>query len=346
MSFSLDTIIRNNIKQMKPYSSARDEFKGDADVYLDANENPFENGYNRYPDPLQIKVKERLAAIKNTKVENIILGNGSDEIIDLLIRACCEPGKDAILLAEPTYGMYGVCAQVNNVSVKKISLTKEFQLDWNAILQVDFSTIKITFICSPNNPSGNLFKKEDVISLIKQSKGIVVVDEAYIDFANDEGFLPMLNQFPNLVIMQTFSKAWGMAGLRLGIGYASTELITILNKIKYPYNINTFTQNFALQQLSQVENIRKQVNEILTEREKLKLDLVNLPSVLNIYPSDANFLLVKVNDARKMYLRLQQQGIIVRDRSNVILCDDCLRITIGTVDENKKLIEAIKDFSL
>jgi len=346
MSFSLDTIIRNNIKQMKPYSSARDEFKGEADVYLDANENPFENGYNRYPDPLQIKVKERLAAIKNTKVENIILGNGSDEIIDLLIRACCEPGKDAILLAEPTYGMYGVCAQVNNVIVKKISLTKEFQLDWNAIHQVDFSNIKITFICSPNNPSGNLFKKEDVISLIKQSKGIVVVDEAYIDFANDEGFLPTLNQFPNLVIMQTFSKAWGMAGLRLGIGYASTELITILNKIKYPYNINTFTQNFALQQLSQVENIRKQVNEILTEREKLKLDLVNLPSVLNIYPSDANFLLVKVNDARKMYLRLQQQGIIVRDRSNVILCDDCLRITIGTVDENKKLIEAIKDFSL
>ncbi|MCZ8354545.1 MAG: histidinol-phosphate transaminase [Cyclobacteriaceae bacterium] len=346
MSFSLDTIIRNNIKQMKPYSSARDEFKGEADVYLDANENPFENGYNRYPDPLQIKVKERLAAIKNTKVENIILGNGSDEIIDLLIRACCEPGKDAILLAEPTYGMYGVCAQVNNVAVKKISLTKEFQLDWNAILQVDFSTIKITFICSPNNPSGNLFKKEDVISLIKQSKGIVVVDEAYIDFANDEGFLPMLNQFPNLVVMQTFSKAWGMAGLRLGIGYASTELITVLNKIKYPYNINTFTQNFALQQLSQVENIRKQVNEILTEREKLKLDLVNLPSVLNIYPSDANFLLVKVNDARKMYLRLQQQGIIVRDRSNVILCDDCLRITIGTVDENKKLIEAIQHFSL
>ena len=346
MSFSLDTIIRANIKQMKPYSSARDEFNGDADVYLDANENPFENGYNRYPDPLQIKVKERLAAIKNTKVENIILGNGSDEIIDLLIRACCEPGKDAILLAEPTYGMYGVCAQVNNVAVKKISLTKEFQLDWNAIHQVDFANIKITFICSPNNPSGNLLKKEDVISLIKQSKGIVVVDEAYIDFANDEGFLPMLNQFPNLVIMQTFSKAWGMAGLRLGIGYASTELITILNKIKYPYNINTFTQNFALQQLSQVENIRKQVNEILTEREKLKLDLVNLPSVLNIYPSDANFLLVKVNDARKMYLRLQQQGIIVRDRSNVILCDDCLRITIGTVDENKKLIEAIKDFSL
>ncbi|MCE2732117.1 MAG: histidinol-phosphate transaminase [Chryseotalea sp.] len=346
MSFSLDNIIRTNIKQMKPYSSARDEFKGEADVYLDANENPFENGYNRYPDPLQIKVKERLAAIKNTKVENIILGNGSDEIIDLLIRACCEPGKDAILLAEPTYGMYNVCAQVNNVTVKKISLTKEFQLDWNALHEVDLSNVKITFICSPNNPSGNLLNKEDIVSWIKQSPGIVVVDEAYIDFANDEGFLPMLNQFPNLVVMQTFSKAWGMAGLRLGIGYASTELITILNKIKYPYNINAFTQSFALQQLNRYENIRKQVNEILTEREKLTLALAKLSSVLNIYPSDANFLLVKVKEARKMYLRLQQQGIVVRDRSNVLLCDDCLRITIGTVDENKKLIEAIKDFSL
>jgi histidinol-phosphate aminotransferase len=344
MSFSLDNIIRANIKQMKPYSSARDEFKGEADVYLDANENPFENGYNRYPDPLQIKVKEQLAEIKNTKIENIILGNGSDEIIDLLIRACCEPAKDAILLAEPTYGMYSVCAQVNNVEIKKVKLTDNFELDTEEIFKCDLSNVKIIFICSPNNPSGNLLKKENILSLLKNTNALVVVDEAYIDFANDEGFLPLLNQYHNLVVMQTFSKAWSMAGLRLGIGYASAELIAILNKIKYPYNINSYTQAFALQQLNQYNTIRKQVEEILTEREKVKLALTTLSSVQHVFPSDANFLLVKVNEARKMYLSLQQQGIIVRDRSNVILCDDCLRITIGTPEENIKLIKAISMF--
>nr|MCU0383464.1 aminotransferase class I/II-fold pyridoxal phosphate-dependent enzyme [Cyclobacteriaceae bacterium] len=225
-------------------------------------------------------------------------------------------------------------------------LTENFELDTEEIFKCDLSNVKIIFICSPNNPSGNLLKKENILSLLEITKALVVVDEAYIDFANDEGFVPLLNQYPNLVVMQTFSKAWSMAGLRLGIGYASAELIAILNKIKYPYNINAFTQTFALQQLNQYNTIRKQVEEILTEREKVKLALTTLSSVQHVFPSDANFLLVKVNEARKMYLRLQQQGIIVRDRSNVLLCDDCLRITIGTPTENKKLIEAIQNLYL
>jgi len=339
---NLQSLLRENIKQLQPYSTARDEFKGIAHVYLDANENPFPTAYNRYPDPHQKKLKEQLSKLKNTPPERIFLGNGSDEAIDLIIRAFCEPGKDSILITEPTYGMYGVCAGINGVSIKRTTLDTNFDLDLPAVNRLIDGSVKIIFLCSPNNPTGNLISKERIIQLMTTFNGIVVVDEAYIDFANDEGLLPSLALFPNLIILQTFSKAWGLAGLRLGMAFADMEIILVLSKIKYPYNISTLTQEVALKKLSEVEERDKQVAIILQERLVLEQHLSALPLVQRVYPSDANFILVKMTGARKIYEQLITQSIIVRDRSRVVLCDDCLRITVGTPEENQKLIKTLK----
>jgi histidinol-phosphate aminotransferase len=339
---NIQSLIRENIKNLKPYSTARDEFQGTAEVYLDANENPFPTAYNRYPDPLQKKVKQRINALKGIAPAKIFLGNGSDEPIDLIIRAFCEPGRDAILITEPTYGMYAVCAGINNVTVKRVTLNSNFDLNVPAIKQALDSSIKIIFLCSPNNPSGNLLSKEKITELITSIDCLVVIDEAYIDFANDSGFLPSLNQYPNLIVLQTFSKAWGLAGLRLGMAFASEEIISVLNKIKYPYNINVLTQQVALEKLSSIEEKNKQVRAILDQRTFLIQELQTLSIVLHIYPTDANFVLVKMKDAHYVYNQLIKHGIIVRNRSTVTLCADCLRITVGTTEENKKLIETLK----
>jgi histidinol-phosphate aminotransferase len=338
----IQSLLRENIKTLKPYSTARDEFKGTAEVYLDANENPFPTTYNRYPDPLQKKVKQRISELKGIEQEKIFLGNGSDEPIDLIIRAFCEPGKDSILITEPTYGMYAVCAEINNIPVKRITLDLNFDLDLEAVKQALDSSVKVIFLCSPNNPSGNLLSKEKIIELITTINSIVVVDEAYIDFADDEGFLPVLDQYPNLIVLQTFSKAWGLAGLRLGMAFASEEIIMVLNKIKYPYNINILTQQVALEKLSTAEEKNKQVDSILQQRSALIQQLQTLPMVQHVHPTDANFVLVKMKGARNIYNQLIERSIIVRDRSTVVLCADCLRITVGTPEENKKLIETLK----
>ncbi len=340
----LQSLLRENIKTLKPYSTARDEFKGTADVYLDANENPFSSAYNRYPDPLQKKLKERIGELKSISASQIFLGNGSDEAIDLIIRAFCEPGKDSILITEPTYGMYAVCAGINNVPIKKVTLTEGFDLDLESIKKKLDDTVKIIFLCSPNNPSGNLLSENKITYLLKSFEGIVVVDEAYIDFANTSGFLPALSSYPNLIILQTLSKAWGLAGLRLGMAFAPTEIINVLNKIKYPYNINSITQQVVLEKLTSVVTKNQQVKEILEQRNKLVQELNNLSVVLKIYPSDANFILVKMTQAKNIYEYLTSQSIIVRDRSSVTLCANCLRITVGKEIENKKLVEALNKF--
>lgn len=328
---------------MKPYSSARDEFTGVADVYLDANENPYPSSYNRYPDPLQKKVKEALAPLKGTSPENIFLGNGSDEAIDLLIRSFCEPHQDSILILEPTYGMYTVCANVNAVSVQSVSLTKSFDIDLESTLKAILPTTKIIFACSPNNPSGNLLNRESILQLLEQFSGLVVVDEAYIDFSESESFTSLLNKFENLVILQTFSKAWGLAGLRLGMCYASSDIINILNKVKYPYNINIQTQTLALEALGKSSRKDIEVKQLIRERKKLADSLSALPLVKKVFNSDANFLLVQVEDAKVVYHYLTQKGIIVRDRSSILQCENCLRITIGTPEENQRLLESLKE---
>lgn len=346
MKLEIDSLVRKNISKLKPYSSARDEFQApsmeDSLIYLDANENPFNSDYNRYPDPHQRALKNKIAEIKGLTPRQIFLGNGSDEAIDLLIRAFCEPGIDNVIIPQPTYGMYSVCAAINNVEVKQVSLTSDFEIDSTVIQQSWDLRSKILFLCSPNNPSGNLLNKEAIKSLLLQFQGLVVVDEAYIDFTEDHGFAPLLNEFNNLVILQTLSKAWGLAGLRLGMCFANPEVITILNKIKPPYNINTVTQLVALRQLDKKNQKTTWVKEIVAEREKLKKELLQLMVVEKVFPSDANFLLVRMSGAIDVYDQLVSQGIIVRDRSNVILCDRCLRITVGTPGENNQLIDAIK----
>lgn len=341
-NFELNKLVRKNILALKPYSSARDEFKGEAEVYLDANENPYPSGFNRYPDPLQWKVKELLARQKEINAEQIFLGNGSDEAIDLLIRVFCEPNQDSVMITEPTYGMYRVCANINAVAIQNVLLTKDYQLDIEGILKTVTPNTKIIFLCSPNNPTGNLLKLEDIYSVLNNFSGLVVVDEAYIDFAGDVSLIKELKNYPNLVILQTFSKAWGLAGLRLGMCFASEAIIALLNKVKYPYNVNIKTQELAIEALLQTDKKNKAVTEILSERDKLILELEQIPFVKKIYPSDANFVLVAMNDAPAIYQKLMQQGIIVRDRSTVVLCESSLRITIGTPTENKKLINTLK----
>ncbi len=336
---NLEKLVRKNILELKPYSSARDEFVGDAEIFLDANENPFPSPYNRYPDPLQRELKIELSKIKNIDPTQIFLGNGSDEPIDLLIRAFCEPNMDSILITPPTYGMYKVCADINAVNVQVASLTADFQLDLKSINSTIDGTTKIIFLCSPNNPSGNLLNEEDIKKIITTFNGLVVLDEAYIDFSSFAGFSQHINQYPNLVILQTLSKAWGLAGLRLGMCFASTEIIGVLNKIKYPYNLNVSTQSLVLEKLKHEDGIKQNVKTILEEREKLRAELSRFAFVKKILPSDANFLLVKMTDAKAIYNRMMQKGIVLRDRSSVTLCENCLRITIGTPEENKALLE-------
>lgn len=342
--FDLEKIIRPNIKQMKPYSSARDEYKGQEGVFLDANENPFNNPYNRYPDPLQNDLKEKLAGIKKVDPSQIFLGNGSDEAIDLLIRAFCEPGKDSVLSLNPSYGMYQVAADTNAVEFRTVTLNPDFTLDINKLKATIDSTVKLIFICSPNNPSGNQFHKEDIISILTDLNGLVVVDEAYIDFSSGSSFLSELNEYCNLVVLQTFSKAWGLAGIRLGIAYASKEIIAILNKIKYPYNVNVLTQKVALEALHNLKTKEKWVNTILLQKEFLIQKLRNLKVVEHIYPSEANFILVKVKKSGELFNFLINKQIITRNRSKVALCEGCIRITVGTEMENRILVETISEF--
>lgn len=335
-------LVRKNIQKLTPYSSARSEFKGTAEVFLDANENPFDTGYNRYPDPLQLKLKAKIAALKGVPIENIFLGNGSDEAIDLLIRIFCEPSKDHILTLPPTYGMYKVSAAISDIEIKTVPLNKQFQPRVNRILKAANAHSKILFLCSPNNPTGNSFDFKRMKRLLEGFKGIVVVDEAYIDFAEQASCTTLLKKYPNLVVMQTFSKAWGLAGIRLGMAFASKEIIGYFNKVKPPYNVNQLTQEAAMRSLNKGKKQQKWLKMILDERAVLQKELKKLPYVQKVYPTDANFILVKMDNPNEMYKYLVKQKIIVRNRSTVLLCDGCLRITVGTKEENKRLLAALK----
>lgn len=350
MKFELDKLVRNNIKRMTPYSSARHEFAGEAAIFLDANENsfgsPLQQNYNRYPDPLQQKLKEKISTIKGVPVQNIFLGNGSDEAIDLLFRIFCEPVKDNVIILPPTYGMYEVCAEVNDVKVKKVPLLPDFQLNLEAIEQSIDPNTKIIFVCSPNNPTGNSINRNDIEILLNNFNGLVIIDEAYINYARQKTLIPELTEYPNLVILQTLSKAWGLAGLRLGMAFAGQPVIDYMNKVKYPYNINTATQQLALEALNNISSVNNWTRTTAEQREWLINQLTNLKFVNKIYPSDANFILVKMENAKSAYDYLTGKGIIVRDRSKIILCDECLRITIGTPDENNQLIDALKTYSV
>lgn len=341
---AVENLVRPNIQKLTPYSSARSEFKGIADIFLDANENPFETGYNRYPDPLQRAVKNRISTLKGIPAENIFLGNGSDEVIDLLIRIFCEPREDHILILPPTYGMYQVSAGIADVAIREIPLTEDFQPKPGEILAAANTKSKILFLCSPNNPTGNSFDSALVKRILEEFSGIVVVDEAYIDFSEQDSFIQLIAEYPNLVVMQTFSKAWGLAGIRLGMGFASEEIVALFNKVKPPYNINQLTQQAALEALQNEQQQQAWVDEILEERSKLEKALDQLSFVQYIYPSDANFILVKMDDPVAVYDYLIAEGIIVRNRSKVLMCEGCLRITIGTLAENKNLIAALEKY--
>jgi len=342
---NLDNLIRENVKKMKPYSSARDEFENFTQkmVYLDANENPFSNGFNRYPDPQQKDLKAEIAAIKDVYTENVLLGNGSDEVLDLVFRAFCEPNKDNVITLPPTYGMYDVLANINAIENREILLNNDFQPNVDAILNAVDNNTKIIFLCSPNNPTGNSFSDESILTLLKNFNGLVIVDEAYIDFSKNKSWLSELNDFPNLIIIQTLSKAFAMAGLRVGILYASKDILNILNKIKPPYNMNISSQENAIRKLLQ-GTLKPQLKKILLERKKLKNALLNYSFIEKIYPTDANFILIKVDDANKRYQQFLDNGIVVRNRSNQPLCENCLRITVGTKEENLNLIETLKTF--
>lgn len=341
-------LVRENIKSLKPYSSARDEYKDVAIndmIFLDANENPFENGVNRYPDPQQITVKKALANIKNVNEKNILLGNGSDEVLDLLFRAFCEPNKDNIITLPPTYGMYSVLASLNAIEDRNVLLSEDFQPQIPQILAAVDENSKILFLCSPNNPSGNSFSEEAIETLLNNFQGLVVIDEAYIDFSKQESWLQKLNKYPNLVITQTLSKAYGMAGIRLGICYASEEIIRILNNIKPPYNINELTQQKALERLQDREGVTQEIETILSERNQLAIALKGISFIEKIYESDANFILIKVDDATKRYNELIAKGIVIRNRTTQPLCENTLRLTVGTKKENEKLILTFKDLT-
>jgi histidinol-phosphate aminotransferase len=342
---NIQNLIRPTIKALKPYSSARDEFQGVPSnmVFLDANENPFENGVNRYPDPYQNKVKSELSKIKGVPTDNILLGNGSDEVLDLIFRMFCEPYKDNVIILPPTYGMYEVLANLNAVALIKAPLNTAFQPEADNILKLSNVQSKLLFLCSPNNPSGNSFSNDNVEYLLNNFKGIVVLDEAYIDFSISNSWLKRLNQFPNLIITQTLSKAYGMAGIRLGVCYASTEIISVLNNIKPPYNINELTQKKALEILKNQDFIKNQVSAILEQRDFLIHELKTINFVLKIYPSDANFILIRVDNANKRYQQLLDNHIVVRNRTNQPGCENCLRLTVGTKEETKTLITILKN---
>lgn len=345
MNFNINNLVRENVKSMKPYSSARDEFEDFNTVnmiFLDANENPFQNGVNRYPDPQQNSVKVVLAKQKNVNPNQILLGNGSDEVLDLIFRAFCEPKIDNIISLPPTYGMYGVLANINAVENREVLLSTDFQPQVEKILETLDTNTKIIFLCSPNNPTGNSFSTENVLKLLENFKGLIVIDEAYIDFSEKESWLAKIDDYPNLVITQTLSKAYGLAGIRLGICYGSAEVISVLNKIKPPYNVNELTQLRALERLSKPEKIKSEIGSIIAQREALLKVLVDVKFVENIYPTEANFILIKVDDANIRYNELIAKGIVIRNRTTQPLCENTLRLTIGTEEENKKLIEALK----
>ncbi|WP_259069821.1 histidinol-phosphate transaminase [Mucilaginibacter sp. X4EP1] len=346
--FSINNILRENIKRLVPYSSARDEYQGEASVYLDANENafgsPLDQQFNRYPDPLQYAVKKRLSEIKGLPVRNIFLGNGSDEAIDVLFRSFCNPGVDNVILVPPTYGMYQVSANINDVETRNVPLTEEYQLNLDGIAEAIDAHTKLIFICSPNNPTGNSIDRSDVETLLANFNGIVVVDEAYINFSRQKTFIQELTEYANLVVLQTLSKAWGLAGLRVGMAFASEEIIEVMNKVKPPYNVNEASQQLALQALANIDQVNGWIKETLAQRDRLVLGLKDFDFVVDIYPSDANFILVKTTDARGIYNFLVERGIIVRDRSKVELCEGCLRITVGTPDENSVLLQSLENY--
>ncbi|HPR00304.1 MAG TPA: histidinol-phosphate transaminase [Saprospiraceae bacterium] len=340
---NLEKLVRPNIWRLTPYSSARHDFEGTGGIHLDANENPYETGLNRYPDPHHALVREKIAAIKGVPPEFIALGNGSDEIIDLLIRIFCQPGIDQIMTLDPTYGMYRVAADICDVQTVAVSLDTEYQPVPEAIAKATTPHTKLLFLCHPNNPTANALDQNLVHRIVEAFPGIVVIDEAYIDFCPDKTFVPWIKRYPNLVIMQTFSKAWGLAGIRLGMAFSSPEIIKLIYKVKPPYNISTYTQEQALQSIRNKNQKDWWVQKILDQRQWLTVELEKLPMVERVYPSDTNFILVRVDDAKKWYDHLRQEGIIIRNRSNVHLCDGCLRITVGTALENDALIQALKN---
>lgn len=346
--FQLDGLLRENIRRLVPYSSARDDFKGEAHVFVDANENslgsPLTRWYNRYPDPLQWKVKEAISKVKGIAPQHIFLGNGSDECIDILYRAFCNPGKDNVIINPPTYGMYEVSAHINDIEVRRAVLNEHFQLDLIHLERLVDNHTKLIWICSPNNPTANAIDRQDIEVVLNNFPGLVVVDEAYVNFSRHRSFIQELAEYPNLVVLQTFSKAWGLAGLRLGMAFASEAIIDVYNKVKPPYNINQATQELALKALDETDQVNDMIRMLVALREQLALALVELPVVIRVYPSDANFLLVKVGEARAVYEHLLREGIVVRDRSKVELCEGCLRITVGTEKENTALIQALGQY--
>ncbi len=339
-------LVRENIKSLKPYSSARDEYKDATSnnmIFLDANENPFENGVNRYPDPQQNNVKDLLSSIRKVDKKNILLGNGSDEVLDLIFRAFCEPKEDNIITLPPTYGMYTVLANVNAIENRRVLLNDAFQPKVDQILEATDNNSKVLFLCSPNNPTGNSFSTDKVEELLLKFKGLVVIDEAYIDFSEHKSWLERLSEFPNLVITQTLSKAYGLAGIRLGVCYASKEIIQVLNNIKPPYNVNELTQQRAIVRLEKMDEIKNEVAQLISERKRLKKELECCVSYIEkVYPSDGNFLLLKVDDATKRYNQLIEYGVVIRNRTTQPLCENCLRISVGICEENQSLIRALK----
>ena len=341
----LKQLVRPNIWSLSPYTSARDEYQGkDAKVFLDANENPYNDPVNRYPDPLQRDLKVRIAAIKDVPVQDIFLGNGSDEAIDLMYRIFCTPGVDNAVAIEPTYGMYGVCADINGVEYRRVLMNDDFQPSYDKIMAAVDANTKLVFFCSPNNPSANNIDRTVIDRVLDNFDGIVIVDEAYIDFAGVPSYLRQLESRPNLIVLQTFSKAWGMAGIRLGMAFAQPEIIGIMNKVKYPYNINLLTQQRAMEEVMQYNRVQGWVDSILKERTRLMEEFAKLDCCIKVYPSDANFFLARVKDAAATYNYLVDQGIIVRNRSKIALCGNSLRVTIGTVPENNALLDALSKY--
>lgn len=342
--FDLNKVIRKNIKTLKPYSCARNEYNGKEAIFMDANENPYDTGLNRYPDPLQMELKDKIAKLKGVHVNQIFLGNGSDEAIDLVFRAFCEPRIDNAITIHPSYGMYPVCADINDVEMRKVLLNKDYSLDINGIFSSVAKNTKLIFICSPNNPTANYFPEKDVLEIVNKFEGLVILDEAYIDFSEKPGLLGVLNDYPNLVIFQTFSKAWGMAGIRLGMAFAQPAIIHVLNKIKYPYNVNVNTQKIVLEALKNQTQKNKWVETILAQRKILIEELLKINFVKKIYPTDANFFLIQVDNPKAVYNYLVKKKIVLRDRSNLELLENCLRITVGTEEENQELLNALRKF--
>lgn len=347
--FDMDKLVRENIKKLNPYSSARSEYRGNAEVFMDANENgygsPLDDNFNRYPDPLQWQLKLELSKIKGVPPQNIFIGNGSDEVIDIAFRIFCEPAKDNVIICPPTYGMYKVCANINNVEAREALLTPDFQLDVEGILSAVDENTKLLFICSPNNPTGNDMHRMDMESLLINFPGMVLIDEAYINFSRQKPFLQELIEYENLIVMHTLSKAWGLAALRLGLGFASEKVIDLFNKVKPPYNINQSSQQLGIKALVNIKEVNANIKNIVIQRNWIHDELKQFKFVQVIYSSDANFILLKVDDADKLYQYLLMHGIIIRNRSKEPLCQNCVRITVGTEKENKLLIETLKGFN-